>query len=111
VEPLTDSAVSAAATLNSGELYLTPQVEFSFCLARLRQLSRLEHGSNVTVLEFDLESCPFIITGILHETPERPNEFALYELWKGTRAEFDATQGPKPYRKAYIENVKNLSKK
>jgi succinate dehydrogenase flavin-adding protein (antitoxin of CptAB toxin-antitoxin module) len=39
--PLTDSAVSAAATLNSGELYLTAQVEFSFCMARLRQLRLL----------------------------------------------------------------------
>lgn len=32
----------------------------------------------------------------------------LYELWKGTRAEFDATQGTKPYRKAYIENTKKF---
>ena len=59
VEPVADSAV-AAATPNSGELYLTPQVEFSFCLTRLRQLNRLERGSNVMVLEFALESCPFI---------------------------------------------------
>ena len=61
-----------------------------------------------------LDSCakePEFIMGILHETPERPNEFALYELWKGSRAEFDATQGPKPYRKAYIENVKKSIEK
>src|SRR5580698_11543497 len=51
---------------------------------------------------------PEFIMGILHETPERPNQFALYELWKGTRAEFDATQGTKPYRKAYIENTKKF---
>src|ERR1700720_1733435 len=51
---------------------------------------------------------PEFIMGILHETPERPNELVLHELWKGTRAEFDATQGTKPYRKAYIENTKKF---
>ena len=54
---------------------------------------------------------PEFIMGILHETPERPNQLVLYELWKGTRAEFDATQGPKPYRKAYIENTKKFIEK
>ena len=48
------------------------------------------------------------ITAIIHETPDRPNEFVFYELWKGTRAEFDAIQGPKPYRKAYMENSKKF---
>ncbi len=48
---------------------------------------------------------------IIHETPERLNEFVFYELWKGTRAEFDATQGTKPYRKAYIENTKRFLEK
>jgi quinol monooxygenase YgiN len=51
---------------------------------------------------------PEFIMGILHETPERPNQLVLYELWKGTRAEFDATQGMKPYRKDYIENTKRF---
>src|SRR6266851_3022394 len=54
---------------------------------------------------------PEFITGIVHETPERPNEFVFYELWRGTRADFDAIQGPKPYRKAYMENVKPLIEK
>jgi quinol monooxygenase YgiN len=54
---------------------------------------------------------PEFIIGILHETPERPNQLVLYELWKGTRAEFDATQGTKPYRKAYIENTKKFLEK
>jgi quinol monooxygenase YgiN len=54
---------------------------------------------------------PEFITGIVHESPERPNEFVFYELWKGTRADFDAIQGPKPYRKAYMENVKPLIEK
>jgi quinol monooxygenase YgiN len=51
---------------------------------------------------------PEFIAAIVHETPERPNEFVLYELWRGTRAEFDTIQGPKPYRKAYLENAKKL---
>jgi quinol monooxygenase YgiN len=51
---------------------------------------------------------PEFIMAIIHEAPERPNEFVFYELWKGTRAEFDATQGTKPYRKAYIENTKKF---
>jgi quinol monooxygenase YgiN len=54
---------------------------------------------------------PEFIMAIVHETPERPNEFVLYELWKGTRSEFDAIQGPKAYRKAYMENVKKFLEK
>ena len=51
---------------------------------------------------------PEFITAIIHEPPDRPNEFVFYELWRGTRAEFDATQGTKPYRKAYIEKTKKF---
>ena len=54
---------------------------------------------------------PEFIMAIIHETPERPNEIVFYELWKGTRAEFDAIQGPKLYRKAYLENVKKFLEK
>jgi len=54
---------------------------------------------------------PEFIMAIIHETPERPNEIVFYELWKGTRAEFDATQGTKPYRKAYIENNRKFLEK
>ena len=39
------------------------------------------------------------------------HELVFYELWKGTRADFDAIQGPKPYRKAYMENVKQFLEK
>jgi hypothetical protein len=46
--------------------------------------------------------------GIVHETPERPNEFVFYELWKGTRADFDAIQGPKTISEGYMENVKQF---
>ena len=51
---------------------------------------------------------PEFIMAIVHETPERPDQLVFFELWKGTRAEFDATQGTKPYRKAYIENTKRF---
>src|SRR5260370_3068075 len=54
---------------------------------------------------------PEFIMAIIHETPERPNEFVFYELWKGTRAEFDAIQGPKPYQKAYLVNVRQFLEK
>lgn len=54
---------------------------------------------------------PEFIMAIIHETSERPNEFVFYELWKGTRAEFDAIQGPKPYRQAYIESTKRFLEK
>jgi quinol monooxygenase YgiN len=54
---------------------------------------------------------PEFIMAIVHETPERPNEFVFYELWEGTRAEFDAIQSSKPYRKAYMENVRQFLEK
>src|SRR6266446_5143969 len=54
---------------------------------------------------------PEFIMGILHETPERPNEFVLHALWKGTRAEFDATEGTQLYRKDYAENSEKFVEK
>jgi hypothetical protein len=35
----------------------------------------------------------------------------FYGLWKGIREEFDALQRPKPYRKAYLEKVKQFLEK
>jgi quinol monooxygenase YgiN len=49
---------------------------------------------------------PEFINAIISESPERPSQFALQELWRGTRADFDAVQGVKPYRKAYLADVK-----
>jgi quinol monooxygenase YgiN len=49
---------------------------------------------------------PEFINAVISESPERPNQFALQELWRGTRADFDAVQGVKPYRKAYLADVK-----
>ena len=49
---------------------------------------------------------PEFINAIISETSERPNQFFLHELWRGTRADFDAVQGVKPYRKAYMADVK-----
>lgn len=47
------------------------------------------------------------INAIISESPERPNQFALQELWRGTRADLDAVQGIKPYRRAYLADVKH----
>src|SRR5580700_5411060 len=54
---------------------------------------------------------PEFINAIISESPERPNQFALQELWRGTRADFDAVQGIKPYRKAYLADVKQYLEK
>ena len=70
--------------------------------------------SILTEMKSMLDRCakePEFIMAIIHETPERPNEFVFYELWKGTRAEFDAIQSSKPYRKTYIENTKKFLEK
>ena len=48
------------------------------------------------------------ITAVLHRTPERPREFTLYELWRGTKEEFAMTHGTRPYRKAYLAATKPL---
>ena len=61
----------------------------------------------MTVVQRSLNSSRVFFTKL----QERPNQFVLYELWKGKRAEFDATQGKKPYRKAYIENTKKFLEK
>jgi quinol monooxygenase YgiN len=54
---------------------------------------------------------PEFISAIISESPERPNQFALQELWRGTRADFDAVPGIKPYRKAYLADVKQYLEK
>jgi quinol monooxygenase YgiN len=54
---------------------------------------------------------PEFISAIISESPERLNQFALQELWRGTRADFDAVQGIKPYRKAYLADVKQYLEK
>ena len=53
---------------------------------------------------------PEFIMGILHETPERPNQFVLYELWKGTRAEFDATPGHEALPKGLYREHQEISR-
>jgi quinol monooxygenase YgiN len=54
---------------------------------------------------------PEFINAIISESPERPNQFALQELWRGTRADFDRVQGIKPYRKAYLADVEQYLEK
>jgi len=54
---------------------------------------------------------PQFINAIISESPERPNQFVLQEPWRGTRADFDAVQGGKPDRKAYLADVKQYLEK
>ena len=54
---------------------------------------------------------PEFINAIISQSPELPNQFALQELWRGTRADFDAVQGIKLYRKAYLADVKQYLEK
>jgi len=54
---------------------------------------------------------PEFINAIISESPERPNQLVLQELWCGTRTDFDAVQGVKPYRKAYLADVKQYLEK
>jgi quinol monooxygenase YgiN len=68
-------------------------------------LSKLKGVINLCAKE------PEFINAIISESPERPNQFALEELWRGTRADFDAVQGTKPYRKAYLADVKQYLEK
>ena len=60
-----------------------------------------------TILDFCARE-PEFITAILHENPEQPEEIFLFEIWRGTRQEFLRTQGPKPYRVAYMERSQPL---
>lgn len=48
------------------------------------------------------------ITAVLHQTPERPLELTLYELWRGTKDHFARTQGTRGYRKAYMDASRPL---
>lgn len=54
---------------------------------------------------------PEFLNAIISESAERPNQFALQELWRGTRADFDRVQSVKPYRKAYLADVKQYLEK
>ena len=51
---------------------------------------------------------PEFVTALLHDNPERPDEIFVYEIWRGTPAEFQRVQGPKPYRVAYLRQSRPL---
>ena len=54
---------------------------------------------------------PEFINAIISESPDRTDQFALRELWGGTRTDLDAVKGIKPYRKAYLADVKQYLEK
>lgn len=68
----------------------------------------------LSMLKAVIDRCakePEFIHAIISASPEQPNQFAFQELWRGTRADFDAVQGIKPYRKAYLAGVKQYPEK
>ncbi len=71
----------------------------------------IKDGHRNTVLIDLCAKEPEFINAIISESPERPNQFALQESWRSTRADFDAVQGIKPYRKAYLADVKQYLEK
>ena len=46
------------------------------------------------------------VTAFLHQSPERPHDIMLYEIWHGTKEEFAQTQGSRPYRQEYMKKSK-----
>jgi quinol monooxygenase YgiN len=48
---------------------------------------------------------PEFLLALLQESVERPNELRIFEVWKGTKEDFDRVQSPKPYRRAYMEKT------
>ena len=51
---------------------------------------------------------PEFVAGYLHESADCPYEIRLFEIWRGTRADFERVQGPKPYRQEYLRNSRAL---
>ena len=51
---------------------------------------------------------PEFISAILQESPQRPAEILVFELWHGMWEDFARVQGPKRYRKDSIERSKLL---
>lgn len=46
------------------------------------------------------------VAAFLHQSPERPHDIMLYEIWHGTKEEFAKTQGSRPYRQEYMKHSK-----
>jgi quinol monooxygenase YgiN len=51
---------------------------------------------------------PEFLLAFLQESAERPNELRIFEVWKGTKEDFERVQSPKPYRRAYLEKTKAM---
>jgi quinol monooxygenase YgiN len=58
-----------------------------------------------TVLDLCAQE-PQFITTVLQETPDRPHELILFEIWRGSHEDFSRVQRPKPYRKDYLARSK-----
>jgi quinol monooxygenase YgiN len=65
--------------------------------------------SMMNELRIILDQCALeedFVAAVLHQSPDRPNDIMLYEIWHGTKEEFAKTQGQKPYRQEYMKNSK-----
>jgi quinol monooxygenase YgiN len=51
---------------------------------------------------------PEFFLAFLQESVERPNELRIFEVWKGTKEDFERVQAPKPYRRTYMEKTKAM---
>src|SRR5258706_16398074 len=54
---------------------------------------------------------PEFVYGVLQESEQRPYEIRLFEIWKGSEADFARTQSVKPYRVAFLRYVQQLVSK
>ena len=59
------------------------------------------------VLDFCAKEPEFLLA-FLQESVERQNELRIFEVWKGTKEDFERVQAPKPYRRAYMEKTKAM---
>lgn len=48
------------------------------------------------------------VNTIVHDDLDAANELVLYEIWRGTREEWNERQPPKAYRKAYEAGLDDL---
>jgi quinol monooxygenase YgiN len=51
------------------------------------------------------------VYGVILESEQRPYEIRLFEIWKGSEADFARTQSVKPYRVAFLKYVQQLVSK
>jgi hypothetical protein len=90
---------------------LTPTTAGGFTLTLKYQVKPGLKPALLAELTTILDLCarePEFVAAVLNENPERPDELQLFEIWRGTPEGFRRAQGPKPYRRAYLEHSRPL---